>query len=126
MPEKQAKAVRVDRGGDRAVMEEEAEELAKVEAKLMGVHCSIEEETIEAVRDAEIILTAAAQISRRVIENLPTLKAVVRYGIGYDTVDVAAATDNGVLVVNIPDFAGKKYPIMPLLYYLPVLRNWLF
>lgn len=108
MPEKQAKAVRVDRRGDRAVMEEEAEELAKVEAKLMGVHCSTEEETIEAARDAEVILTAAAQISRRVMENLPTLKAVVRYGIGYDTVDVDAATDNGVLVVNIPDFCWEE------------------
>ena len=108
MSEKQVKVVRVDRRGDRAVMEEEAEELAKVEAKLIGVDCSCEEETIEAARDAEIILTAAAQISRRVMENLPTLKAVVRYGIGYDTVDIAAATDNGVLVVNIPDFCWEE------------------
>ena len=108
MPEKQAKVVRVDRGADRAVMQEEAEELAKVGAKLIGVASSSEEETIEGAKDADVILTAAAQISRRVMEALPKLKAVVRYGIGYDTIDVDAATDNGVLVINIPDFCWEE------------------
>jgi len=108
LPEKQAKVVLLDRGADRAVMQEEAEELAKVGAKLMGVASSSEEETIKGAKDAEVILTAAAQISRRVMEALPMLKAVVRYGIGYDTIDVDAATDNGVLVVNIPDFCWEE------------------
>jgi len=108
LPEKQAKVVLVDRGADRAVMQEEAEELAKVGAKLIGVASSSEEETIEGAKDADVILTAAAQISRRVMEALPLLKAVVRYGIGYDTIDVDAATDNGVLVVNIPDFCWEE------------------
>lgn len=108
MPEKQAKVVLVDRGADRAVMQEEVEELAKVGAKLIGVASSSEEETIEGAKDADVILTAAAQISRRVMEALPMLKAVVRYGIGYDTIDVDAATDNGILVVNIPDFCWEE------------------
>lgn len=108
MPEKQAKVVLVDRGADRAVMEEEAEELAKVGAKLIGVASSSEEETIEGAKDADVILTAAAQISRHVMEALPMLKAVVRYGIGYDTIDVAAATDNSILVVNVPDFCWEE------------------
>jgi len=33
---------------------------------------------------------------------------VIRYGIGYDTVDVQAATDNRVLVVNVPDFCFEE------------------
>jgi D-3-phosphoglycerate dehydrogenase len=32
----------------------------------------------------------------------------VRYGIGYDTVDVEAATDNNILLVNIPDFCLEE------------------
>jgi D-3-phosphoglycerate dehydrogenase len=106
--ERRPRVVRVDRGGNRAIMDEEAAELAKVGANLVGTDCATEEDTIEAARDADVILTAAAQITRRVMERLPRLKAVVRYGIGYDTVDVAAATDNGVLVVNIPDFCWEE------------------
>lgn len=108
MPEKRFKAVRVDRGGNRAIMEEEAAELAKVGADLVGADCATEEDTIETAKDVDVILTAAAQITRRVMEKLPRLKAVVRYGIGYDTVDIAAATDNAVLVVNIPDFCWEE------------------
>jgi len=42
------------------------------------------------------------------MEALPKCQAIVRYGIGYDTVDVDAATDNGILVVNIPDFCWEE------------------
>jgi len=99
--------VRVDAAGSRAPMENEARELAQVGAKLTGVDAKTEEETIEACRDADIILTAAAQITRRVMEALPRCQAVVRYGVGYDTVDVDAATDNRILVINIPDFCTE-------------------
>jgi len=89
-------------------MEEETEELAKVNAELVGVDCAAEEEIIEAAKDADAILTGGAQMTRRVMEALPKCQAIVRYGIGYDTVDVDAATDNGILVVNIPDFCWEE------------------
>jgi D-3-phosphoglycerate dehydrogenase len=47
-------------------------------------------------------------MTRRVMENLPKCRAVVRYGVGYDTVDVEAATDNHILVVNVPDFCWEE------------------
>jgi len=102
--EKQFKAVRVDRMGTRAVMVEETEELAKVNAELVGADCVTEDEIIEAAKDADAILTGGAQMTRRVMEALPKCKVIVRYGVGYDTVDVDAATDNGVIVVNNPAF----------------------
>lgn len=108
MTDAKFKVVRVDRGGSRVPMENEAKELAKVGAVLIGADSASEEETIEAAKDADIILTGGAQISRRVMEALPKLQAVVRYGIGYDTVDVDAATDNNVLVINIPDFCLEE------------------
>ena len=88
--------------GSQGVMVEEAEELAKVNAELVGVDCTSEDEIIEAAKDADAIITAGAQITRRVMEALPKCKVIIRYGVGYDTVDVDAATDNGVIVVNIP------------------------
>ena len=100
--EKQFKVVRVDRTGSNAIMIEEAEELAKVNTELVGADCVTEDEIIEAAKDADAILTRKAQMTRRVMEALPKCKTIIRYGVGYDTVDVDAATDNGVIVVNIP------------------------
>jgi D-3-phosphoglycerate dehydrogenase len=102
------KVVRVDRNGRRATMVEEKEELAKVDAKLVGVDCATEDEIIEAAKDADVIITEGARMTRRVMERLTKCKAIVRYGIGYDTVDVDAATDNSILVVNIPDFCFEE------------------
>jgi len=82
----------------------EFEELRKVNADLTNAECRSEDEIIRAASDADALLTVFAPITRRVLESLPKLKVVVRYGIGYDSVDVDAATDNGVLLVNIPDF----------------------
>ena len=98
------KVVRVDKVIDRDIIKEELEELAKVDAELVLAECQTEEEIIEATKDADAVLTFFGQMSRRVIESSPKLKVIVRYGIGYDTVDVDAATDNGVLVVNLPGF----------------------
>ena len=106
--EKQFKVVRMDRTGSSAIMTNEARELAKMNVELVGVDCVTEDEKIEAAKDADAILTMTAQITRRVIEALPKCKVIARYGIGYDTVDVDAATDNGILVVNVPDFCWEE------------------
>ena len=107
--ERQFKVVRVDRiSGLRATMVEETKELAKVNAELVGVDCTTEDEIIEATKDADAIITGGAQITRRVMEASPKCKIIVRYGIGFDTIDVNAATDNGILVVNIPHFCLEE------------------
>jgi D-3-phosphoglycerate dehydrogenase len=108
LTEKQFKVVQVDKADDRVPLVEEAEELAKVNAELREAEWANEDDIIEAAKDADVILTAAARITRRVVESLPRCKAVVRYGIGYDTIDVDAATDNSILVVNIPDFCFEE------------------
>ena len=105
---RQFKVVRVDRKGSGAVIKEESEELAKVNAELVRADCATESEIIEAAKDADAIITAFAQITRRVMEMLPKCKVIVRYGIGFDTIDIDAATDNGILVVNIPDFCLEE------------------
>jgi D-3-phosphoglycerate dehydrogenase len=85
-------------------IELETDELAKINADLIEVDCKTEEDIIKAAQDTDALLIIFAQITRRVLSSLPKLKVAVRYGIGFDTIDVDAATDNNVIVVNIPDF----------------------
>ncbi|MEE8420054.1 MAG: C-terminal binding protein, partial [Dehalococcoidales bacterium] len=63
---------------------------------------------------------------RRVMEALPRCQAIVRYGIGYDTVDVAAATDNGILVVNVPDFCFEEVSNHAIALLLACAKKFIF
>ena len=62
-----------------------------------------EDELISRTRDADALVTSASPITRSVMSALEGLKTVVRTGVGYDVIDVPAATELGVIVVNIPD-----------------------
>ena len=78
--------------------------LARVPARLTMVpFIGDEEEVIARTRDADALIIVASPITRAVMSALEGLKVVVRTGVGYDTIDVPAATELGVIVVNIPD-----------------------
>lgn len=51
----------------------------------------------------EALVTRAEQVTRKVIESCPSLKVIGQYGVGLDNIDVAAASENGVMVLNVPD-----------------------
>jgi D-3-phosphoglycerate dehydrogenase len=63
-----------------------------------------EEQVAELCRDADGVLNARAPVTRRAIAAMQRCRIIVRYGIGVDTVDVAAATERGILVANVPDY----------------------
>jgi len=60
-----------------------------------------------AVRDATLILTCYADITAKVIESARQLKGIVKYGVGTDAIDIAAATRRGVMVANCPDYGSE-------------------
>ena len=51
---------------------------------------------------AAVLIRSATQIDAEALAAAPNLKVVARAGIGLDNVDVAAATERGVMVVNAP------------------------
>ena len=57
---------------------------------------------------ADALLVASAQITRELLEQLPRCRLVVRYGVGLDTVDLAAASEHGVVVAYFPDFCQPE------------------
>jgi D-3-phosphoglycerate dehydrogenase len=57
-------------------------------------------ELIETFKYADILLTNMANFSAEVMDGLENLKVLLRHGIGYDKVDVAAATKNGIIFAN--------------------------
>ncbi|HTY16129.1 MAG TPA: phosphoglycerate dehydrogenase [Myxococcota bacterium] len=58
---------------------------------------------LERIRDAEgLVIRSGTKVTRAVLEAAEKLRVVGRAGIGVDNVDVAAATERGVVVVNTP------------------------
>ncbi len=57
---------------------------------------------IKAVAEADAMIIRSDKATREVIESAKNLKVIVRAGAGYDNIDLAAATDNGVVAMNTP------------------------
>ena len=66
-----------------------------------------EDALIEAVRDADLLLMCYTPITARVIEAALRLKGIVKYGVGIDAIDIAAAMARGIPVVNVPEYAEE-------------------
>jgi D-3-phosphoglycerate dehydrogenase / 2-oxoglutarate reductase len=66
-----------------------------------------EDELAREVADADLLLMCYARIGRRVIAGAPKLKAIVKYGVGIDAIDIDAAREHGVPVVNVPAYAEE-------------------
>jgi D-3-phosphoglycerate dehydrogenase len=78
--------------------------VARVPARMTTLPFTRDEEEIVArARDADALVTSFSPVGRRVMSALEGLKVVVRTGVGYDVIDVPAATELGVVIVNIPD-----------------------
>ena len=60
-------------------------------------------ELIGALAEADaLIVRSATRVDREILESAPRLKAIGRAGEGVDNIDVVAATEHGVVVMNTP------------------------
>jgi D-3-phosphoglycerate dehydrogenase len=87
----------------------EREILKAVDAELVLAprDCLTEAEVIAAGREADAILVREAPVSRRVIDALTRCKAIVRYGVGVDNIDLEHARKRGIYVANLPGYGTE-------------------
>ena len=64
-----------------------------------------EETLIEAVRNTDLLITCYAPITAHVISASRNLKGIVKCGVSIDNIDVDAARNRNIPVVNVPDYA---------------------
>ncbi|HEX3615127.1 MAG TPA: C-terminal binding protein [Solirubrobacteraceae bacterium] len=82
----------------------ETQTLAAIDADVIISPAGDEATLIEQVSEADAILVTYAPITERVIAAAPRCRIIARLGIGYDNVDIAAASQAGVVVTNVPDY----------------------
>jgi len=66
------------------------------------------EELVEKIRDADVVLVNMVPMTEEVIDQLEKCKLIIRHGVGYDNVDVAAATARGIRVAYEPDYCTDE------------------
>ncbi len=61
-----------------------------------------QKDLIEAVKNTDALIIRSDKATREVIESGNRLKIIVRAGAGYDNIDLTAATEKGIVVMNTP------------------------
>ena len=98
------KVLQVDPGSDQE-FSYETEAIAKAGGELVVGSATTEEDVLAQAGDAEIFWVSWLPIvTRRVMEQLPNMRLVMRWGVGYDQIPVKDATDLGIAVANAPAY----------------------
>jgi D-3-phosphoglycerate dehydrogenase / 2-oxoglutarate reductase len=79
--------------------------------------------TIEAVRDASVVLVREGPLPRPAIEAMQAARAVIRYGIGVDNIDQQAARERRIFVANVPDYGTDEVATQTVALALAVVRQ---
>ena len=102
------------------------EELDKVGARLVPLpRLEDEDEIIERTADADALIVSEAPITRKVLSSYDHCKAVLRTGVGFDCIDVPAASDNGIAVINVPDLWTREVANQAMMLLLAINRKLL-
>jgi len=101
------------------------EQLEALDVNLVNGYWMEEDELIENAADADgIICVGPAQPwSRRVITALSQCRILASLAIGYDRVDVEAASECGIVVTNIPDYCVDEVSNQAIAFLMALNRR---
>lgn len=85
--------------------------VGEVEAAELGLEYSVRflgersgTELLDGIADADVLMVQWAMIDGSVMDAAPSLKGIVRFGMGLDNIDLVAAAARGIDVRNVDDF----------------------
>jgi D-3-phosphoglycerate dehydrogenase len=92
-------------------------------ATLKFAQCRSEDDIIRYCGDAHAILLRQTRMGEHAFRHLRSLKVVARYGVGYDNVDIHAATAHGVAVTIVPDYCVSEVADHAIALLLSAIRK---
>lgn len=92
-------------------------------ATLVGAQTKDPAMLAAAVADADAVIAQFAPVNANVIAAMRRARVIVRYGIGVDNVDLAAARSHGIPVCNIPDYCIDEVADHTLAFILALTRQ---
>ena len=92
-------------------------------AEFQAFQCRNSAEVAEAIRGATVAVVQFAQADRAAIAGLAANAALIRYGIGFDNIDVAAANERKFPVGYVPDYCPDEVAEHTCAALLTLLRK---
>lgn len=102
-------------------LEREILEPVGVDLRIAAAHT--EDEIVEVGRDADALLGFSARVTRAVVAELRRCRIVARYSVGFDSTDLEAATEKGIIVTNVPDYCVSEVSNHTMAFILAAARN---
>ena len=81
------------------------------------------DDILEVARDADAILVTYAKITREIITQLTNCKAIGRFGLGVDNIDLAAAKEKNIAVNYVPDYCIREVSDHAMTLLLSLIRK---
>ena len=103
-----------------------AEKLRKLLPENFGELVPVTDEAeFKKITDADILVLRIFKADRAFIEQNKNLKLILRWGVGYDTVDIQAAGEHGIYVTNTPGANSDAVSELTIMHMLAVCRKLL-
>jgi D-3-phosphoglycerate dehydrogenase / 2-oxoglutarate reductase len=97
--------------------------LTEVGAETVATEGTTDKELIEAAEDAAAVVVIARRISRELMERAKKLEFIMTLSVGYDCVDLDAATELGIQVSNCPVYCTDDVANHAMTLLLAVSRK---
>lgn len=82
-----------------------------------------DQQIIKAIENADVIFTNKTPLSKKVLQNVPSVKYIGVLATGFNIVDVNAAKEMGITVTNIPGYSTTAVAQMTLALILEICHH---
>jgi D-3-phosphoglycerate dehydrogenase / 2-oxoglutarate reductase len=97
--------------------------LARLNPTLRMAKSASAEDILAVARDADAILVTYARLTRELIMQLTRCKAIGRFGLGVDNIDLVAAKEKGIAVNYVPDYCIREVSDHAMALLLALIRK---
>lgn len=115
--------IQTDRGASDREIEDGVFRNCGLDVEFRRLELEDEDSLIEACADADALIPAYAPVSANVLDALPRCRIIAFMATGFNSVDMEAATERGIVVTNVPDYCTAEVADHALGFLLNLGRN---
>ncbi len=117
--------IQTERGASDKVIELGVFDGCGLDVQFLRYELEGEDAVIEACAGAHALVCAYAPLTARVLDALPDVCIVAFMATGFNSVDLDAATERGIVVTNVPDYCTQEVADHAMGFLLALGRNLL-
>lgn len=110
---------------DRFFMTPEAMKVLEEVSTTIWSDAESEEGLIQELKGAEVVISEYVKVTSRTLDTIKNLKGIVVWGVGYDHIDIEAASKHGIFVANTSGSNAESVAEQVFSYILALSRKML-